>query len=163
MTKTLPEGLSEITRLFLDQLEGGLSAVDFDGVDLPEGWKFLGNGVSRYVFLSPDGWVYKIGESESNSSEVKTSQILYLESDSTVTFPYAEHVMDLDDDLSVMRMEYVEGTLAKSIDDFSWSEFRKIWRYISDLTYSLGAELTDLHGGNIVVRHNTPVVVDMAF
>lgn len=162
MTRTLPEGLSEITRLFLDQLEGGWYYVNFERVDLPEGWKFLGNGVSRHVFLSPDGWVYKIGESESNSDEVRISQILYMESDSTVTFPYAEHVMDLDDDFSIMRMEYIEGTLAKSLD-FSWTESRKLWRYISDLTYNLGAELTDLHGGNIVVRHNTPVVIDMAF
>jgi hypothetical protein len=39
------------------------------GNDAPEGWKYLGAGCNRAAYLAPDGFVYKVGNSEDNRQD----------------------------------------------------------------------------------------------
>lgn len=49
--------------------------------DLPEGWKYLGDGCYRAAFLSPEGVVYKVehyeGSGQSNAGEAKRLERLH--------------------------------------------------------------------------------------
>lgn len=130
----------------------------YDGMILPEGWKFLGAGISRHAFLGPDGWVYKIGSEYSNTREVETSQILFLESDSALAFPYAERVTD---DFSIIRCEYVPGEFEDS-GCYYTNEWKSMNRHIETLTEDvLGYGMYDIHNGNVCFVDGTPVLIDL--
>lgn len=131
---------------------------DWDCVDgpLPEGWTYLGSGVSRAAFLGPDGWVYKFGSTWANDGEVNAAQRLFTEQDSTFGVPWVEHVGDYGH-YSVIRAEYIAGEWHTEYDYYAnKDEWRDLSRFIID-----HARVGDVHYGNVCFRDGTPVIIDL--
>lgn len=135
----------------------------FDGFDLtqmPEGWKFLGSGISRWAFLAPDGWVYKFGSRYANRNEVDAAQQLFPQQDSTLRIPWVEPVGDYGD-FSVIRCEFMDGEW-QDADDVNSRAVRDMWRDLSRFLsrFSIG----DVHYGNVCfVDGGTPAVIDLGW
>ena len=161
----LREFVHEYMNMVLDHFDEWLEVeYVYAGMILPDGWKFLGAGISRHAFLGPDGWVYKIGNSESNRRETDHSHLLYPHSDATLAFPYVEPVTD---DYKIIRCEYIDGEFLSS--DFgvpaepgereAWSGMNE---HIGRITRRyLGYTMFDIHTGNVCFVDGTPVFIDL--
>lgn len=65
--------LAEAQEIF--EAVGDRWKIDYDPYDVPEGWKYLGMGGTRSVYLSPSGVAYKVcheySDDEPNANEVE--------------------------------------------------------------------------------------------
>ena len=152
--------IAEVAEFDYDYLEG------FNYNALPAGWKFLGNGVSRWAFLAPDGWVYKFGARYANDVEVENSRRLYLEQDDTFRVPWVEHCGSYGH-WTVVRCEYIMGQWLTEHDYYTHDDdddfiIRPEWQGIHDhlRRYRLG----DLHYENVCfVDGGVPAVIDLGW
>lgn len=146
--------IAEVARWDWDWLEG------FNVNSLPEGWTFLGSGISRWAFLAPDGWVYKFGEEYSNEAEVRNAQRLYLEQDDTLRVPWVEFCGQYGE-WTVIRCEYICGEWQTASDYYDGWSLKKEWMEV-DNYISRKFGLSDLHYGNVCfVDGGVPAAIDL--
>lgn len=111
---------------------------------LPEGWRYLGSGVQRSVYLSPTGVAYKIGSGNDTEYECATtlqdklraSSARTVRATSILYFPKV-HLFNN----GVLAMEYIEGERPDD-DSYEFSE-------AEDMADSLGISY-DFHSGNVI-------------
>lgn len=126
--------------------------------DLPEGWTYLGTGVSREAFRGPDGNVYKIGQSSVNETEATLSNWLRVNRPMPgVIWPTYE-IHDFGSMRNVSETQFFAEDM--SIDYGCWDKpTRRNW-FINWLARN---GLTDSHGGNVWSYRSHMVCIDMGY
>ena len=124
----------------------------------PDGWKRLGQGVSRVALLGPDGWVYKcpLGTIGSDASQREAAYwdmaLRHREFRPHVPhfrlFAVGKHMVIAMERLTVDRDRVNTPT----------AEDRKIVNHVRDMAEHIGCE--DSHGGNLGWRGDHPLLLD---
>lgn len=134
--------------------------------DVPPGWKYLGSGAFRWVYLSPDGVVYKVNRyvgDEEQSNEIEYRTIVKLLKENT-TFPKGTRLprSTYYSSSDVMAMEYFEDTLAKARKSLAEDQVSKYISLRNLLALECG--LGDMHDFNVMIDNETRelVPVDLA-
>lgn len=118
-----------LTRPTQEMADEALRVNDTD--DFRGGWKHIGSGTTRRVYLGPDGWVYKIG-AHYNGIEWRSYQFL-LDKKLPAGWRLPEtHLFG-----EVIAMEYVKGDISREeyeqIDGYyrQWLKLgiRDAWEY----------------------------------
>ncbi len=141
---------------------------------LPEGWSFLGSGMYRAAFRSPDGVCYKVeknpgsGYGQTNEEEFDN----YLNLVRSVTMPegtrlpaytfYETGMREGYDGqmhkLGVSAMECIEGKTLSDMED-EGEEGPDDWAIIGKLNRA--CRLSDIHRGNVMYDGTDYVLVDI--
>ncbi len=142
----------------------------FYGGPMPEGWKFIGYGSFRSVYLSPEGVAYKVQQyysqySWDNVGEYQNWQRIHRECE----FPEGVRLPDLtlyeNGGKPVVAMEYVRGmTLAdfnRSCQGDEQDKYRRYRGLMVECGY--GFNLLDMHEENVMVDEESGdlVVIDI--
>lgn len=134
---------------------------------LPDGWARLGSGISRTVYLSPDGVAYKVGDAYANEADHMLSEVFRRKPiPKGWDIPVAHYFEELtvnDTELTVLAMEYVKGFHRPPCDDVYYkgcqhTDCVDVDRQIAHKAFSL----SDFHEGNYVIRDSdgAKVIID---
>jgi hypothetical protein len=125
--------------------------------ELPDGWLYIGSGVSRRVFKGPDGNVYKYGTEQCNRSEVEAAAWFKQKFGPIpgIFIPDFIHY-----EATVSCFNSVSETVYLPADpEQDWHDSRRRW-FLRKL---IRCGLTDSHGGNIYTYKGLMTCVDWGF
>lgn len=130
---------------------------------LPEGWTFLGAGISRVAFLAPDGFVYKIphyllNEDHTGGKHDNFEDFRHTNFNEAMTYAvFGEKIASEHPGYRLARSEYLYDIDVQVMEYVERDEIRCLKFGDTRLFESYG--ITDLHGGNVWVSAKDGAVV----
>jgi hypothetical protein len=132
----------------------------------PEGWEYLGEGCYRTAYLSPDGVVYKVQQTEgyswqSNNGEWEQWKRLFLNcrmpKHTRLPWMYF-HALTGRGDLGVIATERFNRSLGScSRYDYKQKGDLDYWSLLEEVRYATG--LGDLFGDNLMIDEENKMLV----
>lgn len=127
--------------------------------NVPDGWKYLGCGVSRVAYLGPDGMVYKVGNRQCNDSEAKAAAWFkdkFGPIPGTLIPDFIHH-----DEVGTPQQSVIETVYLPPDETYDSEDMSRRRRWFIRKLMKCG--LTDSHGMNIYFYRNLITCVDWGY
>jgi hypothetical protein len=128
----------------------------YDGGNM-EGWRFIGSGIHRHVWLGPDNLVYKVGDNEANSAEYRQARIL-----TALGLPEGFAVPQMTswqvEDRLIIAAEYL-GDEA----EYGTPEYLAFFNIVQNQNLTKVFRSKDFHGGNVRYYNGKVYAIDLGF
>lgn len=140
--------------------------------EAPDGWKIVGEGTFRRVYLAPSGTVYKKELVKIHGAAGNRSEDVNLRNAASVKIPgwriAQHHLFETEDGTPIMAMEYVIGTMVgEYYCDITYDDYCECDRPYGKCVMQLMDEpraywgLMDNHRENVLIESDgTLVLVD---
>lgn len=120
---------------------------------VPEGWVYLGRGISRIAYLGPDSVVYKVGDNISNSTEMRQARIL--------------DALGLPEGFGVPKMhgwniedKFIVAAEFMGSDEPFWEDYQHI---VQGKNPNRVFRSKDFHSGNLRFKDGVLYAIDLGF
>jgi hypothetical protein len=158
-------GNAEDARLIREWVRGSDSLYGMPEVveqgHAPEGWSYVGSGMCRSVWRSPEGVAYKVCHSAIHDSQ-QISEAANLQVAWTKEAPEGCRLprfnsFDINDEI-IVAMELIKGRRLRDSHPNKRGHFYEVMRDVTDVF-----RLRDMHDENVIVEEGTELLVPVDF